>query len=212
LTSVNLIWFIIIALVCAIITGIVAFLGGIAHRKKEAEFTIGSAEQEAKRIISDAIKSSEAKKKEAVLEGKDEIHRLRNESERELNDRRKEVQRQERRIQQKEEILDKKMESLEAKDEILNNKNKLAEERLAEAEAVRKSQFDMLERISGFTVEQAKEYMLKNLEDELTHEKAVKLMEFEQQTREDADKMELIDKDIVHTCSKLTRSAVLPTT
>ena len=97
------------------------------------------------------------------------------------------AKRQERRIQQKEETLDKKMESLEAKDEILNNKNKQADERLAEAEAVKKSQFEMLERISGFTVEQAKDYLMKNLEDELTHEKAVKLMEFEQQTREDAE-------------------------
>ncbi|QEY35931.1 ribonuclease Y [Caproiciproducens galactitolivorans] len=178
----------IIALVCALITGIAAFLGGISHRKKQAEFTIGSAEQEAKRIVSDAIKTAEAKKKEAVLEGKDEIHRLRTEAERELNERRKEVQRQERRIQQKEETLDKKMESLEAKDEILTNKNKQADERLAEAEAVKKSQFDMLERISGFTVDQAKDYLLKNLEDELIHEKAVKLMEFEQQTREEAEK------------------------
>ncbi len=187
-TTVTLMTCIIIVLVCAIITGVAAFLGGIAHRKKQAEFTIGSAELEAKRIVSDAIKSSEAKKKEAVLEGKDEIHRMRNEAERELNERRKEVQRQERRIQQKEETLDKKVESLEAKDEILTNKNKQADERLAEAEAVKKSQFDMLERISGFTVDQAKDYLLKNLEDELTHEKAVKLMEIEQQTREDADK------------------------
>ncbi|TGJ75870.1 ribonuclease Y [Caproiciproducens galactitolivorans] len=188
MTTVSLTTCIIIALVCALITGIAAFLGGISHRKKQAEFTIGSAEQEAKRIVSDAIKTAEAKKKEAVLEGKDEIHRLRTEAERELNERRKEVQRQERRIQQKEETLDKKMESLEAKDEILTNKNKQADERLAEAEAVKKSQFDMLERISGFTVDQAKDYLLKNLEDELIHEKAVKLMEFEQQTREEAEK------------------------
>jgi len=179
---------IIIALVCAIISGVVAFFAGINHRKKQAEFAIGSAEQEAKRIVSDAIKTAEAKKKEAILEGKDEIHRMRSESERELNERRKEVQRQERRIQQKEETLDKKMESLEAKDEILTNKNKQADDRLAEAEAVRKSQFDMLERISGFTADQAKEYLLKNLEDELTHEKAVKMMEFEQQTRDEAEK------------------------
>ena len=179
---------IVIVLLCAIICGIIAFLAGVSHRKKIAEATIGSAEQEAKRIVSDAIKSAEAKKKEAVLEGKDEIHRLRNEAERELNDRRKEVQRQERRIQQKEETLDKKMESLEAKEEIVSNKNKQADERLAEAEAVKKSQFDMLERISGFTVDQAKEYMLKNLESELAREKAVKIMEFEQQTREESEK------------------------
>ena len=179
---------IIIAVLAAIICGVIAFIAGMIHRRKTAEATIGSAEQEAKRIVSDAIKTAEAKKKEAVLEGKDEIHRLRNESERELNERRKEVQRQERRIQQKEETLDKKLESLEAKEEIVTTKNKKADERLAEAEAVKKSQFDMLERISGFTVEQAKDYMLKNLEDELVHEKAVKVMEVEQQTRDEAEK------------------------
>ena len=173
---------------CAAAAGAVCFLAGVAHRKKTAEFTIGSAEQEAKRIVSEAIKNAEAKKKEAVLEGKDEIRRLRSESEKELNDRRKEVQRQERRIQQKEETLDKKIESLENKEEVLNNKIKQAEERLSEAESVKKSQFEMLERISGFTMEQAKDYLLKNLEDELTHDKAVKLMEFEQQTRDEAEK------------------------
>ena len=179
---------VVIAIVCAAAAGAVCFLAGVAHRRKTAEFTIGSAEQEAKRIVSEAIKNAEAKKKEAVLEGKDEIHRLRNESEKELNDRRKEVQRQERRIQQKEETLDRKIESLENKEEVLNNKIKQAEEHLSEAESVKKSQFEMLERISGFTMEQAKDYLLKNLEDELTHDKAVKLMEFEQQTRDEAEK------------------------
>ena len=178
----------IIAVVCAVAAGVVCFFIGIAHRKKQAELAMGSAEQEAKRIVSEAIKTAEAKKKEAVLEGKDEIHRLRNESEKELSDRRKEVQRQERRIQQKEETLDKKIESLESKDEILNGKIQQAEELLEEAEAVKKSQFEMLERISGFTMEQAKDYLLKNLEDELIHDKAVKLMEFEQQTRDEAEK------------------------
>ena len=191
---------VIIAVVCAVAAGVVCFFVGIAHRKKQAELAMGSAEQEAKRIISEAIKTAEAKKKEAVLEGKDEIHRLRNESEKELSDRRKEVQRQERRIQQKEETLDKKIENLENKDEILNGKIRQAEERLEEAEAVKKSQFEMLERISGFTMEQAKDYLLKNLEDELTHDKAVKLMEFEQQIRDEAEKSarEIISMAIQH--------------
>ena len=179
---------IVIALICAAVCAGIAFLLGIEHRKKEAESAIGSAEQEAKRIVSDAIKTAEARKKEVVLEGKDEIHRQRTEAERELNERRREVQRQERRVQQKEETLDKKIESLETKEEAVAKKNKQAEERLAEAESVKKSQFEMLERISGFTVDQAKEYMLKNLEDELTHEKAVRIMEFEQETRDEAEK------------------------
>lgn len=179
---------ILIAILVAAVAGVLAFLSGVAYRKKQAEAEIGSAEQEAKRIVSDAIKTSEAKKKETILEGKDEIHRLRNESEKELNDRRKEIQRQERRVQQKEETLDRKLESLEAKEENVAKKNKKAEERLQEAEAVKKSQFEVLERISGFTMEQAKDYLLKNLENELIHEKAVKVMEVEQQTRDEAEK------------------------
>ncbi len=178
---------IITGIICAVVFGVCAFFAGITYRKKSAEAAMGSAEQEAKRIVSDAIKTAEAKKKEAVLEGKDEVHRLRNESEKELNDRRKEVQRQERRILQKEETLDKKLESLERKEDSINQKSKLAETRLAEAEQVKQQQFDMLEKISGFTSEQAKEFLLKNLESELEHEKAVKIMEFDQQIREDAE-------------------------
>lgn len=133
------------------------------------------------------MKTAEAKKKEIVLEGKDEIHRLRNDSEKELADRRKEIQHQERRILQKEESLEKKLENVERKEDQVDQKNKKAEERLKEAEAVKKSQFDMLEKISSFTVEQAKEYLLQNLESELVHEKAVKVMEFQQQTKEESD-------------------------
>jgi ribonuclease Y len=178
---------IVLMIVVALIAAVIAFFAGVSHRKKIAEMEIGSAEQEAKRIVSDAIKSAEAKKKEAILEGRDEIHRQRNEAEKELADRRREVQRQERRIQQKEETLDKKLEHLDEKEEVINQKTRQAEEKLNEAEAVKKSQFEMLERISGFSAEQAKEYLLKNLENELVHEKAVKIMEIEQQTREESD-------------------------
>ncbi len=183
----NYIW-IIILFVAVLAAGGAAFVLGIRHRKKEAETLIGSAEQEAKRIVNEALKTAEAKKKEAILEGKDEIHRLRDESDNELRERRIEVQRQERRVQQKEETLDKRLEGLEKKEELLNNKVKQADERLAETEKLKKSQLDMLERISGFTAEQAKVYLLKNLENDLQHEKAVKIMEIEQQTREEADK------------------------
>ena len=169
---------VLIAVLAAAVCGAVAFFAGVNHRKREAEAAIGSAEDEAKRIISNAIKTAAAKKKEAVLEGKDEIHRLRNESEREMNDRRKEIQRQERRVSQKEESLDKKMENLESKENAVENKMRKAEECLKEAESVKKSQIDMLERISSFTVDQAKEYLLKLLEDDLVHEKAIKVMEY----------------------------------
>nr|WP_317413613.1 ribonuclease Y [uncultured Solibaculum sp.] len=175
-------------IVSAVIFGAIAFRLGVSHRKKIAEATMGSAEEEAKRIVSEAIKDAEAKKKESLVEAKDEIHRLRNEADKEIRDRRSEVQRQERRIHQKEESLDRKMENLEKKDETLSQKIHDAEERLSEVEGIKRSQFEMLERISGFTTEQAKEYLLKALEDELIHEKSVKIMEIEQQTKEEADK------------------------
>lgn len=178
---------IVIAASAALVCSVLAFLIGIEHRKKKAEVLIESAEHEAKRIVSDAIKTAEAKKKEAVLEGKDEVHRMRSDAEKDLSDRRKEAQRQERRLQQKEETLDKKMDNLEAKEQALAAKTKQVEERLKEADSIKKSQFDMLERISGFTVEQAKEYLIKNLEDELVHEKAVKIMEVEQRMRDEAE-------------------------
>ena len=179
---------ILIAVLSAVVFGALGVFLGIQHRKKQAESTIGSAEQEAKRIVSDAIKTSEAKKKDAILEGREEIHRLRSEADREIADRRREVQRQERRRQQKEENLDRKLESADQKEEAIAKKNRKADERLNEAEQLKQKQFEELERISGFTLDQAKEYLLKNLQDELTHEKAVKIREMEQQTREESEK------------------------
>ena len=180
---------VLIAVLAALLSGSGAFFLGVNYRKGKAEATIGSAEEEAKRIVGDAVKTAEARKKEIVLEGKDEIHRLRSESEKELADRRREIQHQERRNLQKEESLEKKLESMDRKEDQIDQRNKKAEERLKEAEAVRKSQFDMLEKISGYSTEQAKEYLLNNLENELVHEKAVKVREFEQQLKEDSDQV-----------------------
>lgn len=181
-------WLAIVIAVAALLIGISAGIYlGIQRRKKIAEAEIGSAEQEAKRIVSEAIKTAEAKKKEAVLEGKDELHRLRSENEKEIADRRKEVQRQERRIQQKEETLDKKLDNLEAKEEKVSKKLKDADAKLEEIEKIKSSQFEMLERISGYTAEQAKSYLLSQLDSELTHEKATKIMEYEQKLKEEAD-------------------------
>ncbi|MCL2507605.1 MAG: ribonuclease Y [Oscillospiraceae bacterium] len=159
------------------------------YRKRTSEAKIGSATQQAKRIISEAINTAESKKKEAILEAKDEIHRQRTETERELRERRTEVQRQERRIIQKEESLDKKSENLEKKDEILNKKIKDADDRLSEIETVKRGQFEMLERISGYTKEQARDYLLKSLESDLTHEKAIRIMEYQQRTKDEADSL-----------------------
>ena len=179
---------IVLIIVFAVIAGIVAFYAGINYRKKVAESQIGSAEKEAERIVEAAKESAEAKKKESILEGKDEIHRLRNEADKELNERRREIQRQERRIQQKEETLEKKMTSLEAKDETLNKKLKGADDKLAEAEKVKTAQIEVLETISKFTSEQAKDYLLKTLENELVHEKSVKVLDYEQKTRDECEK------------------------
>ena len=184
----NAVLAVILIVVAVIVGAAVGIFIGNAYRKKVAEAEIGSAEEEAKRIVSDAMKTAEAKKKEAILEGKDEVHRLRNEGEKELADRRKEVQRQERRIQQKEETLDRKIDNVEKKEDRVNKKIKDAEVRLAEAETIKKSQFEMLERISGFTVDQAKTYLLDQLEGELGREKSLKIMEYEQQLKDESDK------------------------
>ena len=170
-----------------IIGGALLFFAGIAYRKRIAEAELGSAEEEATRIVNEAVKNADTKKKESLIEAKDEIYKMRSEAEKEIKDRRTEVQRQERRIQQKEETLDRKIENLERKDETLQNKIKAAEARLEEAEKVKQSQFEMLEKISGFTAEQAKEFLLTNLEGELTHEKAVRISQFEQQFKEESE-------------------------
>ncbi len=183
-------WWLIILLciMTLVIGGVVGTFIGVAHRKKVAEAEIGSAEEEAKRIVDEAVKNAEAKKKEILIEGKDELHKLRTNNERELAERRKEVQRQERRVQQKEETLDKKIDSVEAKEDKVVKKLKEADEKIEEAEKIKRSQFEMLEKVSGYTAEQAKAYLLAQLESELIHEKSVKLLEIEQQLKDEADK------------------------
>ncbi len=171
----------------AAVSGFIAFKAGINHRKKIAEAQIGSAEQEAVRIVDEAKKNAESLKKEKLVEAKDEIYKARMESEREIKERRSEVSRQERRVQQKEETLDKKLDALDKKDELVQQKLKQADVKLEEAEKIKRSQLDMLERISQFTVDQAKEYLLKQLDDDLTHEKAVKIVSFEQQAKEECE-------------------------
>lgn len=166
---------------------VVAFKKGMEHRRKTAEAAIGSAEKEAERIVEDAAKNAESKKKEALLEAKEEIHKSRTEADRELKERRIDISRQERRVQQKEENLDRKLDNIEKKEELLQVKAKNAEEKLAEAEIIKKSQLDMLERISEFTMEQAKEHLLKLLEDDLVHEKAVKISQYEIQLKDECE-------------------------
>ena len=167
---------------------------GIEQRKASAEAAIGSAEQEAERIRSSAVRDAEDSKKTALVEAKDEIFKLRTEAEKEIKDRRTEMARQERRIQQKEESLDKKAEHFERKEEQLQAKLHAADERLAEAEEIKKSgteeieklkrsQLDILERISEFTRDQARDYLLQQLDADLVHEKAMKITAYEQQIK-----------------------------
>lgn len=178
-----------IAAATGVVLGIVGFIAGGAHRRRVAEALIGSAEKEANRMKSDAINEAEAMKKESRIEAKEEAQQIRAEADKDIRERRSEIQRQERRIQQKEENLDKKMDNLEAKEEKLQKRSKEIDEKLEEVEQMKKSQFDLLERISGYTVEQAKAKLLEDLEGELSHEKAVRIKDYEQQTKEESDKL-----------------------
>lgn len=175
------------AVAAAVVFGILGFILGGIHRKKVAESAIGSATEEAARIVNAAVQTAETKRKETILEAKDEAHRLIAEAEKETRERRSEVQRQERRLIQKEESLDKKVDAIEKKEENLSTKLKEADDKLSEVEQIKKSQFDMLEKISGFTKEQAKTLLLSSLEEDLIHDKAVRIMDFEQRTKDESD-------------------------
>ncbi len=187
MSSTEILYLVICGVVALIVGIVIAFPLGVQYRKKVAEAELGSAEEEAKRLISDAIKTAESKKKEALVEAKDEIYKMRTEVEKELKERRSETQRQERRLQQKEESLDRKTENLERKEELLAEKLREAGVKLEEAEKVKQHQFDMLEKISGYTAEQAKEHLLSNLENELIHEKAVKINQYEARLKDESD-------------------------
>ncbi len=178
----------ILAVVAAfVIAAIVFFLLGIVYRKKVSEKEISSAEEEARRIINDAIKSAEGKKREAMLEAKEEILQERSEYEKEEKQRRSDLQKSERRLQQKEESLDRKVENIERKEDALNQKHADADRELDEIKVIKRSQTEMLERISGFTAEEAKNYLIAQVETEVTHETAMKIKEIEARAKEEAD-------------------------
>ena len=168
-------WIIIVAVIIAVAAA--CFALGIYYRKKIAEREIISAEEEAKRIINESIKSAESKKREALVEAKEEIHKSRSEYEREVKERRADLQKQERRLQQKEENLDRKIDSVEKKSDTLNNKIAAVEAQQQEVALVKKSQLEMLEKISGFSVEEAKTDLINNIRDDVTHEMAMKIKE-----------------------------------
>ncbi|MCH5191979.1 MAG: ribonuclease Y [Oscillospiraceae bacterium] len=180
---------VVIAVASAVVFGVLGFVLGGVHRKRVAEAKIGSANEEALRIVNQAVQTAESKKKEAILEAKDEIHKLRSEADKELRERRAEVQRQEKRLIQKEETLDKKTENMEKKEELLAEKIKAAEAQLAEVDRLKRSQLEMLEKVSGYTKEQAKALLMQELDESLTHEKAVKILDFEQRTRDESEEL-----------------------
>jgi len=160
---------------------------GVAYRKKFAEREIGSAEAEATRLINEAIRSGENRKKEMLLEAKDEIHKSRTEYEKEVKERRAELSKQERRLEQKEGNLDKKTEAYERKEEELAKKMAAVAQTQAQADEIRDQQLKTLETISGLTQEQAKQFLLESVEEDVRHETALKIKEIEAQLKEESD-------------------------
>jgi len=172
----------------AIVVGIVTWIAATTYRKKVVEAKIGGAEEKAREIIDEAVKSAEIKKKEAILEAKEEAQKNKNELERETKERRNELQRYEKRVLQKEESLDRRAEAMEKKESKLNATEQELEKTKAEIDAFHQKQVAELEKISGLTSEQAKEYLLKTVEEEVKHESAVLIKNMEQKAKDEADK------------------------
>jgi ribonuclease Y len=168
--------------------GVFGFGIGYWVRKNVAEAKIATAEEAAKKILLDAEKVGEGKKKEALVEAKEEIHRLRNELDREVKERRSELQRLERRLVQKEENLDRKIDSLEKKEEVLSRKEAEVDKSQEKINDLYTKQQAELERLSGLTSEQARQLLLASVEEEIRHETAIMIKELEQQAKEEADK------------------------
>ena len=187
---------IIVGVLCAIIFGVLGFVLGGEHRRKTSEKEIVSATQQATKIINNALTEAEATKKARLIEAKDEIHKLRHDADKEIRERRSEVQKQENRLNQREEYLDKRADSLEKKNENIGVKQKQLDDKLLEIDGIKKSQFDMLERISGLTQEQAKDQLLANLNEELDTEKSKRILENEQMIK---DQSEVLAKEIIST-------------
>ena len=177
----------IVAAVAAVVAFVVGFPIGIQYRKKVAEKEISSAEEEATRILNEAIKSSESKKREVLLEAKEEILKSRADYEKEVKERRADLQKQERRLQQKEENIDRKTDAIEKKEEALSQKHEALQREQDEIKLIKRSQTEMLERISGFTADQAKAYLIQQVESEVTHETAMKIKEIEARAKDEAD-------------------------
>ena len=175
------------AVIGAVVGIVIGIILGVLLRKKIAEKQIGSAEEQAKRLLEDAIKAAETKRKESILEAKEEIMAARNEHEHEVKERRAELSRQEMRLNTREENLDKKIDAVEKKDELLTKKIKETEELNQKISQARDEQLKLLEKISGYSIEEARALLIKNLEDEVKYEQAQKLIELEAEFKEEAD-------------------------
>ena len=173
---------IVFAVVAVILIGIAAFFMGIGYRKKVGEARIGAAETKAREIVDDALKTAEAKKREVLLEAKEEAMKVKNDLEQEVRERRAEVQRQEKRVMQKEEALDRKVEGLDRKESQLNRKVEELERKNKEITKFHEQQLHELERISGMTADQAKDVLLQSVEEDVKHDMAVMLKEAESRT------------------------------
>ena len=167
---------------------IIGGFGGYMMRKQAEEKQIGSAEEEARRIVKEAEEKGEAAKKMKMLEAKEDVHRLRQELDKDTRERRSEIQRHERRIVQKEENLDRKIDALEKKEENLASREAKLEKVRVEVNELHEKQKEELERISGLSTEDAKNMLLVEVEEELKHEKAIMIKEYEQQTKDEAEK------------------------
>ena len=178
---------IVVAVVVAVVALIIGSLLGWNRRKSVAEKEISSAEEEATRIINEAIKSAENKKREAMVEAKEDILKQRSEYEKEVKERRADLQKQERRLQQKEENLDRKTDAIEKKEELLTQKHAQLDEEKEEIRSIKRSQTELLERISGLTADEAKAYLISQVETEVTHEAAMKIKEIENRAKDEAD-------------------------
>ena len=178
---------IILIALAAVVFGVIGFACGVAYRKRVSEREIGSAETEATRIINEAIRSGESRKKEMLLEAKEEIHKSRTEYENEVKEHRSELTKQERRLQQKEETLDKKAENFEKKEEEMARRLEEVAKVKEETEAVKKAHLATLEQISGLSQEQAKQFLLKSVEEEIRHDTAMKIKEIEQELKDTSD-------------------------
>ncbi len=202
---------VLVVVVVAAVVGVLCFYLGAAYRKRTAEAKLGSAEEEAKRIVNDAIKSAEQKRKETIVEAKDEAFRLKAEADKEIKDRRSEISRQERRMDQKEEALDKRTATMERKEEDLKKRAELVEARLDELEQLKLRQVEKLEAIAAMSQEDARAVLLKQIDDELTHEKAMRVAAYQANMKDECDTIarEVIGQAIARCAADATSEATV---